>query len=55
MLMVFSRAGIIGLDVALVLAKRGLGRCITIVAEHLPGDTSPSYTSPWYELSPVRL
>ncbi|KAF5127149.1 D-amino-acid oxidase [Metarhizium anisopliae] len=40
-------AGIIGLDVALVLGKRGLGQCITIVAEHLPGDTSPSYTSPW--------
>ncbi|KAG6001554.1 hypothetical protein E4U21_004094 [Claviceps maximensis] len=40
-------AGIIGLDVALVLARRGLGRHITIVAEHLPGDTSPTYTSPW--------
>ncbi|KAG5914373.1 hypothetical protein E4U42_000521, partial [Claviceps africana] len=40
-------AGIIGLDVALVLAKRGLGRHTTVVAEHLPGDTSPAYTSPW--------
>ncbi|KHN94842.1 NAD(P)-binding domain protein [Metarhizium album ARSEF 1941] len=40
-------AGIIGLDVALVLCKRGLGRCITVVAEYLPGDTAPSYTSPW--------
>lgn len=40
-------AGIIGLDVALVLAKRGFGRHITVVAEHLPGDTSPAYTSPW--------
>ncbi|KAG8410762.1 D-aspartate oxidase [Metarhizium acridum] len=40
-------AGIIGLDVALVLCKRGLGQCITVVAEYLPGDTSPSYTSPW--------
>ncbi|KAG5914292.1 hypothetical protein E4U53_004665, partial [Claviceps sorghi] len=39
-------AGIIGLDVALVLAKRGLGRHVTVVAEHLPGDTSPAYTSP---------
>lgn len=45
----FPSAGIIGLDVALVLSKRGLGQCITIVAEHLPGDTSPSYTSPWYD------
>ncbi|KAG5974135.1 hypothetical protein E4U55_000079 [Claviceps digitariae] len=40
-------AGIIGLDVALVLARRGLGRHITVVAEHLPGDISPAYTSPW--------
>lgn len=45
----FPSAGIIGLDVALVLCKRGLGQYITIVAEHLPGDTSPSYTSPWYD------
>ncbi|KAK5992109.1 D-amino-acid oxidase [Cladobotryum mycophilum] len=40
-------AGIIGLDVALVLARQGLGPYITVVAEHLPGDTSPEYTSPW--------
>ncbi|KAL3469078.1 hypothetical protein BJX99DRAFT_242092 [Aspergillus californicus] len=40
-------AGIIGLDVALVLAQRGYGRAITIVAEHLPGDTATTYTSPW--------
>ncbi|OAA34172.1 NAD(P)-binding domain protein [Metarhizium rileyi] len=40
-------AGIIGLDVALVLCKRGLGRYTTIIAEYFPGDTSPSYTSPW--------
>ncbi|KAL6922601.1 hypothetical protein FSST1_006627 [Fusarium sambucinum] len=40
-------AGIIGLDVALVLSQRGYGKNITVVAEHLPGDTAPSYTSPW--------
>ncbi|OTA01747.1 D-aspartate oxidase [Trichoderma parareesei] len=40
-------AGIIGLDVALVLAERGLGPFITVIAEHLPGDTSATYTSPW--------
>ncbi|KAF4967978.1 hypothetical protein FSARC_4539 [Fusarium sarcochroum] len=40
-------AGIIGLDVALVLAERGYGKSITVIAEHLPGDTAPNYTSPW--------
>ncbi|KAL3961072.1 hypothetical protein ACCO45_006189 [Purpureocillium lilacinum] len=40
-------AGIIGLDVALVLAERGYGKNITVVAEHLPGDTAVDYTSPW--------
>ncbi|CAK7209049.1 D-aspartate oxidase [Sporothrix bragantina] len=40
-------AGIIGLDVALVLARKGLGPLITVVAEYLPGDTAPDYTSPW--------
>ncbi|KFA51894.1 hypothetical protein S40293_04105 [Stachybotrys chartarum IBT 40293] len=40
-------AGIIGLDVALVLAERGFGRYITVYAEYLPGDTAVSYTSPW--------
>lgn len=39
-------AGIIGLDVALVLAEKGYGRSITVVAEFLPGDTSIRYTSP---------
>jgi D-amino-acid oxidase len=39
--------GIVGLDVALVLARRGYGRYVTVVAEHLPGDTSVTYTSPW--------
>lgn len=42
-----SSAGIIGLDVALVLAERGLGPYITVIAEHLPGDTAVTYTSPW--------
>lgn len=41
-------AGVVGLDVALVLAKQGLGPHITVIAEHLPGDTSALYTSPWY-------
>ncbi|EWZ89414.1 hypothetical protein FOWG_09115 [Fusarium oxysporum f. sp. lycopersici MN25] len=40
-------AGIIGLDVALVLAERGYGKSITVIAEHLPGDTALTYTSPW--------
>ncbi|KAF9881540.1 FAD dependent oxidoreductase [Colletotrichum karsti] len=40
-------AGIIGLDVALVLAQRGFGKSITVVAEYLPGDTAVTYTSPW--------
>ncbi|KAK7210735.1 hypothetical protein V2G26_017913 [Clonostachys chloroleuca] len=40
-------AGIIGLNVALVLAQRGVGDQITVAAEHHPGDTAPSYTSPW--------
>ncbi|KOS48867.1 hypothetical protein ACN38_g87 [Penicillium nordicum] len=40
-------AGVIGLNVALVLAEKGYGRQTTIIAEHLPGDTSINYTSPW--------
>ncbi|KAJ5975431.1 D-amino-acid oxidase [Penicillium waksmanii] len=40
-------AGIIGLNVALVLAERGYASQTTIIAEHLPGDTSINYTSPW--------
>ncbi|KAL3425239.1 d-amino acid oxidase [Phlyctema vagabunda] len=40
-------AGIIGLDVALELSHRGHGSSITIVAEHMPGDMSINYTSPW--------
>lgn len=41
-------AGVIGLDVALLLAERGHGPQMTVVAEHMPGDTSINYTSPWY-------
>lgn len=40
-------AGIIGLDVAFTLAEQGYGKSILVVAEHLPGDTSIRYTSPW--------
>lgn len=42
-----NSAGVIGLDVALLLAERGYGSHIIIVAQHLPGDTSIDYTSPW--------
>ncbi|KAI1837713.1 hypothetical protein DTO006G1_4628 [Penicillium roqueforti] len=40
-------AGVIGLNVALVLCEKGYSQYITIIAEHLPGDTSINYTSPW--------
>ncbi|ATY62710.1 NAD(P)-binding domain [Cordyceps militaris] len=40
-------AGIIGLNVALVLAEQGYGSMITVVAAHLPGDTALTYTSPY--------
>jgi hypothetical protein len=43
-----NRAGVIGLDVALILAENGYGHRTTVVAQHLPGDTSVDYTSPWY-------
>jgi hypothetical protein len=46
-MLTFIRAGVIGLNVALVLAEKGYGRYTTIIAEHLPGDTSINYTSPW--------
>lgn len=40
--------GIIGLhNVALPLPECGAGSQIIVVAEHMPGDTSASYTSPW--------
>ncbi|KAH8588832.1 putative D-amino acid oxidase [Bisporella sp. PMI_857] len=40
-------AGIIGINVALELSKRGYGDHITVVAQHMPGDQSINYTSPW--------
>ncbi|KAJ5889684.1 D-amino-acid oxidase [Penicillium tannophilum] len=40
-------AGVIGLNVALVLAEKGHAKGTTIIAEHLPGDTSINFTSPW--------
>ena len=46
-LLTFCSAGIVGLNVALVLAERGYGQSITVIAEYLPGDTSVTYTSPW--------
>ncbi|KNG52850.1 d-amino-acid oxidase [Stemphylium lycopersici] len=44
-------AGIFGLDVALVLAEKGFGSSVSVVAEYLPGDTAPDYTSPWFVIS----
>ncbi|KAL2784683.1 hypothetical protein BJX66DRAFT_316381 [Aspergillus keveii] len=40
-------AGIIGLNVALELSRRGYGRHVTVIARHLPGDIHVDYTSPW--------
>ncbi|KAL6791472.1 FAD dependent oxidoreductase [Trichoderma sp. SZMC 28013] len=40
-------AGIIGLDVAFALSERGFGPSITVIAEYLPGDIAPLYTSLW--------
>ncbi|KAL4784882.1 FAD dependent oxidoreductase [Aspergillus varians] len=40
-------AGIIGLNVALELSKRGYGRYVTVIAKDLPGDSAVDYTSPW--------
>uniref|UniRef100_A0A060TIC4 ARAD1D37642p n=1 Tax=Blastobotrys adeninivorans TaxID=409370 RepID=A0A060TIC4_BLAAD len=39
-------SGIIGLYTAYILVKRNVGP-ITIVAQHMPGDYSTFYTSPW--------
>lgn len=58
LMLIFQRAGVIGLNVALVLAEKGYGRHTTIIAEHLPGDTSINYTSPWFVeqlLLPVHI
>lgn len=41
------RSGIIGLYTAYILTQQGLAKQITVIAEHLPGDTSARYTSPW--------
>ncbi|KAF2026866.1 D-amino-acid oxidase, partial [Setomelanomma holmii] len=40
------RGGVSGLTTSLVLAQKG-GFDITLIAQHLPGDTAPEYTSPW--------
>ncbi|KAJ4420835.1 D-aspartate oxidase [Gnomoniopsis sp. IMI 355080] len=40
-------AGIIGLNIASILAEKGFGPFVTVVAEYFPGDTSSTYTSPW--------
>lgn len=39
-------AGITGLQTALYLLDAGYQ--VTIVAEHVPGDESAHYASPWY-------
>ncbi|KAJ9618342.1 hypothetical protein H2204_013073 [Knufia peltigerae] len=38
-------AGVIGLQTAISLLQTGYD--VTVLAEHLPGDTSVEYTSPW--------
>ena len=40
-----SSAGVTGLTSALFLAEAGY--VVTIVAAHVPGDSSIEYTSPW--------
>ena len=44
------RGGVIGLQIACTLLKSGYK--VTVVAKHLPGDTSIEYTSPWY--APIK-
>jgi len=39
------RAGVAGLTTALVLARKGYQ--VTVVSQHMPGDLSIDYTSPW--------
>jgi len=39
-------AGVTGLTTAVFLAEEGFK--VTIVAAHVPGDSSIEYTSPWY-------
>jgi len=48
-LMLLLSAGVAGLTTALVLARQGYK--ITVVAEHMPGDLSIRYTSPWAVVS----
>lgn len=38
-------AGVAGLTTALVLARKGYK--VIVVAQHMPGDLSIQYTSPW--------
>ena len=38
-------AGITGLQSAIYLQRAGYR--VTIIAEHVPGDEAPHYTSPW--------
>jgi hypothetical protein len=47
MFLLIPRAGIIGLYTGLLLARRGKGKHVTVVAEYMPGDQSVNYTSPW--------
>lgn len=41
----FSSAGVTGLTSAVLLAEAGYE--VTVVAAHVPGDSSIEYTSPW--------
>jgi D-amino-acid oxidase len=38
-------AGVVGLTTALEIARRG--HYVRVVAEHMPGEFHPDYTSPW--------
>ena len=41
-----SSAGVIGLTNAVFLSEAGY--TVTVIAAHVPGDSSIEYTSPWY-------
>jgi 2-polyprenyl-6-methoxyphenol hydroxylase-like FAD-dependent oxidoreductase len=45
MLVLIFSAGVAGLTTALVLARQGYK--VMVVAQHMPGDLSIEYTSPW--------
>jgi len=46
-------AGVTGLTTAAFLAEAG--HEVTVVAAHVPGDSSIEYTSPWYAYNEDRV